>query len=494
VEDPAEAEGDEKHRISVFRGARDDIANRIKSLLNDGYLGAFSLERERLQRFADMMDDGIIIHDEFRNLFLVNRAFLDITGREYDEVIGKDCHEVFSPHGLCGASCKFRDGHDELKPRHEYQVRLISGQGEKKQLKIISEPMEIEPGKLGIMAVVKDETETTELRSKLGERRSFHGMVGVSPAVQEVFDTILSVSVSDYPVLITGESGTGKELVATAIHNESGRKAGPFVPVNCGALPENILESELFGHVRGAFTGAIRDKKGRFELADGGTMFLDEIGELSLPVQVKLLRVLEEQRFERVGGENSISVDVRVISATNRDLRGLVGEGKFREDLFYRLCVVPIVLPPLRERREDFPYLVEHILARIRAESGKPIQGVSNAALDCLLSHSWPGNIRELINALQFASVRCTGEVIWPEHLPPEVRRGTPLAGESPSTQTGDGASVGSVPTPRRGRAKLTSEIVASALEETGGNKVRAAKLLGVGRATLYRFLDDVKQ
>jgi transcriptional regulator with PAS, ATPase and Fis domain len=293
-------------------------------------------------------------------------------------------------------------------------------------------------------------------------------------------------------VLITGESGTGKELVAAAIHNESGRGAGSLVPLNCGALPENILESELFGHVRGAFTGAIRDKKGRFELADGGTLFLDEIGELSLPVQVKLLRVLEEKKFERVGGEKPISVDVRIISATNRDLREMVSEGRFREDLFYRLCVVPIKLPPLRDRREDFPYLVEHVLDRIRRESGKTVVSVSNAALDCLLAHRWPGNIRELINALQFASVRCTGEVIWPQHLPPEVRR-TENERKPPAVSHTETSGVSGRPS-KRGRAKLTPESVKNALSETGGNKVKAAQLLGVGRATLYRYLDEVKR
>lgn len=396
---------------------------------------------------------------------------------------------------MCGGRCKFRDGQTAANKRHEYQVQFVTGQGDKKRLSVTSEPMEIEPGKKGILAVVRDETEVGNLRKQVGERRNFHGMVGISPAVQEVFDTIESVSASDYPVLITGESGTGKELVAAAIHNESGRESGAFVPLNCGALPESILESELFGHVRGAFTGAIRDKKGRFELADGGTLFLDEIGELSLPVQVKLLRVLEEKCFERVGGEKPINVDVRIISATNRELREMVSEGRFREDLFYRLCVVPIKLPPLRDRREDFPHLVEHVLERIRKETGRTILGVSDAALDNLLAHRWPGNIRELINALQFASVRCAGDVIWPQHLPPEVRlseRGgsPPHAGSGIEPKEKNRRALA----PKRGRARLTPGAIEKALSETGGNKVRAARVLGVGRATLYRYLDEKKQ
>jgi transcriptional regulator with GAF, ATPase, and Fis domain len=287
-------------------------------------------------------------------------------------------------------------------------------------------------------------------------------------------------------VLISGESGTGKELVASAIHQESRRKGNPFVPVSCGALPDSILESELFGHVRGAFTGAIRDKKGRFELADGGTLFLDEVGELPSSFQVKLLRVLQEMRFERVGGEKSISVDVRIIAASNRDIRRMVQDGHFREDLFYRLCVVPIVLPPLRERREDIPFIVERILERVREETGKPIDAVANDAMDLLLDYSWPGNIRELINALQFAAVRCSQEEILPRHLPPEVSRAIPAA------PVADAAPTPAAPEPSsRRRTKLTREAVEEAIEAANGNKVQAAKILGVGRATLYRFLSS---
>jgi transcriptional regulator with GAF, ATPase, and Fis domain len=268
--------------------------------------------------------------------------------------------------------------------------------------------------------------------------------------------------------------------------------------VNCGALPENILESELFGHVRGAFTGAIRDKKGRFELAGGGTLFLDEVGELTPPVQVKLLRVLQEKVIERVGGEKPIRVDVRIISATNRDPREMVAQGTFREDLFYRLCVVPMALPPLRERREDVAPLVGHFLEKIAKETGKEFLRVSDGALECLLNHHWPGNVRELINALQFAAVRAGGEVLQPEHLPPEVRF-RPPASHPPVTPRPAGPAVMPTavpfpPTPRGQRVKLTMTMVEQALEETGGNKVRAAKLLGVGRATLYRFLDAQKK
>jgi transcriptional regulator with PAS, ATPase and Fis domain len=349
--------------------------------------------------------------------------------------------------------------------------------------------MEMGAGRVrGVVAVVRDVTEVSELRWRVRRRQGFHNIVGGSPAMQEIFETVRQVSTSDYPVLISGESGTGKELVARAIHAESRRAKGPFVPINCGALPENILESELFGHVRGAFTGAIRDKKGRFELAHKGTLFLDEVGELTQPFQVKLLRVLQEMRFELVGGERSVSVDVRIISATNQDLRQMVQQGSFREDLFYRLCVVPIGMPALRERTQDLPGLVEHFLDGIRQDTGKPIRRVSDEAMDCLLRHRWPGNVRELINALQFAAVRCEGEEILVRHLPPEVRQeegGLQVRRPEPATPP--------VQTAPRKRYKLDRESVTRALEEAGGNKVLAAKLLGVGRATLYRFLNREK-
>jgi transcriptional regulator with GAF, ATPase, and Fis domain len=279
-------------------------------------------------------------------------------------------------------------------------------------------------------------------------------------------------------VLIQGESGTGKELIAGAIHAESSRAQRPFVPVNCGALPDGILESELFGHVRGAFTGAVQDKRGRFELADGGTLFLDEVGELSPSMQVKLLRVLQEQSFERVGGERRINVDVRLISATNQDLRELMARGLFRRDLYYRLCVVPISPPPLRDRPRDIPVLVEHFLGLIAKESERAALSVSGEALDVLVAYGWPGNVRELRNVIEFAHVKCHGDLILPEHLPEEI---LPPA-ESDAYQGG-----------RRGpKPKLSREAVTDALARAKGNKSRAARILGVGRTTLYRYLSGL--
>ncbi len=472
--------GEREQVLERLRQTREQVGERVKAFLEHGYFAALRRERWHLEQVLDSMEDGIILHDKDRNIYVFNRAAERITGRRREEVLGRNCHRVFPPDGLCGSQCPM-DNWSESFEGKQYEVVFTTKQGEDKRLRMTSGPIGIEEGgKKGVIATFRDITEYSELRFKMKEKYSFHGMVGMSAAMQDVFLTIRQVTTADYPVLISGESGTGKELVARAIHNESRRKAKAFVPINCGALPENILESELFGHVRGAFTGAVRDKKGRFELADRGTLFLDEVGELSPAFQVKLLRVLEEMSFEPVGGEKTVSVDVRVISATNRDLRDMVRKNQFREDLFYRLSVVPVHLPPLRDRREDIPLLVEQLLETIRQDTQKPIRSISDAAMDLLMVNHWPGNIRELINVLQFASVRCQNEKIQRHHLPPEIRN----PGDMPRHS---GPTWASSLKPRR--RKLDEESVEQALKETGGNKVKAAKLLGIGRATLYRFL-----
>jgi PAS domain S-box-containing protein len=478
-------------RLQAVRAVRDLVRRKVDALVADGHLAALLAERRRTKLLVDALDVGIVVHDESRCFYLFNRAAERVTGFSRDEVLGRDCHVVFGSDGICGGLCAFRGEATLAFERRDYEVAFTTRDGVERRLRMLVTPIEVHEGRpVEVVAQVADVTEITGLRWQLKEQQSLRGIVGVSPAMRGVFETIRQVAPSDYPVLVTGESGTGKELVARAIHEESRRAGGPFVPINCGALPEHILESELFGHVRGAFTGAIRDKKGRFELAHGGTLFLDEVGELTPAFQVKLLRVLQEMRFERVGGEQTVSVDVRVISATNRDLRQMVGRREFREDLFYRLCVVPIALPPMRERRADVPLLVGQVLGRIREETGKPDLTVSASAMDLILGYPWPGNVRELINALQFASIRTPGVEIFAEHLPPEVRQCTTRflavragpVGE-PSPGTGEA----------RGRKKLTPEAIEEALARTGGNKVKAARLLGVGRATLYRFLDEEK-
>ncbi len=357
--------------------------------------------------------------------------------------------------------------------RKKSKIQLsVDGKTNDLQLLVSAAPFDHEGKRLAVI-ILENMTELNTLRRRLKTDQSFAGIIGRDVKMQELFNTIREVAEVDVPVLIQGESGTGKELVAAAIHNEGLRANKSFVPVNCGALPEGLLASELFGHVKGSFTGALRDKKGRFELADGGTLFLDEVVDFPKDMQAKLLRVLQEGTFERVGDEKTKSVDVRIISAANRDLKKEVEKGNFREDLYYRIKVVPIDLPPLRERKNDIPLLVDHFLKRIVKNSGKDSIDISHESMVLMMNYHWPGNIRELENAIQFAIVKCRGSEILPQDLPMELKD---LAGMSHS----QGPSK-----------KLAIDSVKSALKQTGGNKAKAARLLGVGRATLYRFLAD---
>jgi DNA-binding NtrC family response regulator len=313
----------------------------------------------------------------------------------------------------------------------------------------------------------------------------FPGLIGRSPAIGRIFRLIENLEHSEATVLLTGESGTGKEVVARAVHSRSPRRGGPFVAVNCGALPGDLLESELFGHVRGAFTGAVRDREGRFEMAVGGTLFLDEVAEMPVQLQVKLLRVLQERTFERVGESQSRRADSRIIAATNADLKRAVLEGRFRDDLYYRLRVVPIEIPPLRERREDIEPLSTFLLARVGARQGRALR-FSPDALRLLLRYSWPGNVRELENALEFAVAVCKGQTVLPEDLPGEVRGAegalpTPLPLAHP-----DAGPPSPEPSGRPEPASDAAEVRA-ALEACHWRRHEAARLLGVSRTTLWR-------
>jgi two-component system, NtrC family, response regulator HydG len=311
----------------------------------------------------------------------------------------------------------------------------------------------------------------------------FHLLVGKSKPMQDVFDLIDLSAASNATVLITGETGTGKELAARSIHERSNRSAGPLVKVNCSALPESLLESELFGHAKGAFTGAIKDKIGRFEMADNGTLFLDEIGDVSPYIQVKLLRFLQEREFERVGESVTRKADVRIIAATNHDLRMLVKEGAFREDLFYRLKVFPLHLPPLRERKDDIGLLINHFIDKFNRQTGKSITGLKSEAALTMMDYCWPGNIRELENAIEHAFVTCKEKEIGIFDLPLEIRHvelrtSTCLPAESHEPKAAS---------PRETRPLLTKEILAAALEKHGHNRNETAAALGIDRTTLWR-------
>jgi PAS domain S-box-containing protein len=430
-------------------------------------LEQLAASRQPLEQILDHLPEGIIGHDRDRKIFYFNRAAEAITGFAKGEVLGKDCHEVFGTP-FCGQQCSFCGRPPETWTKISYPINILTKAGDPRQIRMSVVGMtDVQGAFVGVLASFEDITDLVGLKIWTSGAPGFAGLVGRDPKMIQLFRQIESLAQNDFPVLITGETGTGKELAAAAIHSESRRSRGPFVPVNCGALPEGVVESELFGHVKGAFSGAIRDKKGRFELADGGTIFLDEVAELPKNMQVKLLRVLETGAFERVGGEKTVTVDVRVVSATNRNLKREVEKGNFRQDLYYRLNVVPLQLPSLRERREDIPLLLEHFL-HLAEKRGQKTCRFSPAALALMQTYPWPGNVRELQNAVHYALARCEAAVAGPGDLPPELRQDHP----------------------RLGRAgKLEAAAVQAALQRCGGNKVQAARLLGVGRATLYRFL-----
>jgi len=373
-----------------------------------------------------------------------------------------------------------------LSQDHLVKVVVITGQGEKDHaLKAIGEgaydffckPIQVEELKVVLKRafyVSQLEHEYHKLKRQL-RKESFEGMLGTSPQIQEVFSSIRKVATTEVPVLIVGESGTGKELVAKAIHMNSSRMESPFVVINCSAIPETLLESELFGHEKGAFTGAHIQRKGRFEMAQGGTLFLDEIAELSLPLQVKLLRFLQEQKIERVGGREAIVVDSRVLAATNKDLNQAIKEGKFREDLYYRLGVVTISLPPLREREEDILLLATALLQRYANENKKKITGFTPQAIHTLKTYSWPGNVRELENRIKRAVIMTEGKNVAPADL------------ELDFTYTKYEAKG-----LKGAREALEKDLIQKALTKNKGNMTKVAEELGISRPTLYELIEKL--
>ncbi|HEY0080469.1 MAG TPA: sigma-54 dependent transcriptional regulator [Pyrinomonadaceae bacterium] len=328
------------------------------------------------------------------------------------------------------------------------------------------------------------EKEVQRLRSELGGRRGFGRVVGSSPSLERVLKQARAVADTNVTVLLTGENGTGKEILAHAIHEESAREARPFVAVSCAALPETLIESELFGHERGAFSSALQSRKGRFELADGGTLFLDEISEVSPAVQVKLLRVLQERAFERVGGTKTLTVDIRLIAASNRDLEADVEAGKFRRDLFYRLNVVPLHLPPLRERREDIPVLAAHFAAKAAEKHARTLPELDPALIEALQEYEWPGNIRELENTIERLVVLTTGSRLGIEFLPEKMLRVLP--------EKSDAAVAGDETTLEGAVLALKRRMLVGAMQSEGGNKAAAAKRLGISRSYLHRLISEL--
>ncbi len=469
---------------STFKGPKERLKERLKQvaerlhvLAHDlfafGYFNAILNQQANLNSVLNSLSDATIAHDINRKIFFFSDGAAKLTGVSPAYAIGKDCHDIFSPR-LCGKECSFCDGSDVSFDEKHYGTIYHDTEGIRKELDVTVVPVKNVEGKMhGVVASLRDTTTLKSLERELSKKKSFRGIIGCDHKMLQIFQQIRDVSLYDYPVHVSGETGVGKELVAMAIHNESKLRTGPFVPINCGALPEGLVESELFGHVKGSFSGAIRDKKGRFELAKGGTIFLDEVADLPKPIQVKLLRFLQEGTLEKVGSEKTTTIDVRVISATNKDLKQEVKKGNFREDLYYRLNVIPFDLPPLRQRKNDILLLCEYFLGQETKDHESVPRNISSEAMSILMDYDWPGNVRELENTIRFAVVKCKEDTIQAEDLPMELQ-----ANHSPVSQRGPSK-------------KLDMETVKTALVKTGGNKAKAARFLGVGRATLYRFLDQ---
>jgi PAS domain S-box-containing protein len=431
-------------------------------------------QRNKVQAVLDSIAEGVLTVDREGRITSLNRAAQRILGCG-DEALGAAALEIL-PAEVAGPSSPLHETLTGGRGVRNREIGIADGRGRTIPLSVSTGPFRDETGTtLGAVCTLRDLREIERLADERRQRGPFLGIIGNHPRMREVFDLVEMIKDGDSTVLIQGESGTGKGLLAQALHRVSPRCQQPFVKVSCAALPETLLESELFGHERGAFTGAIRDRKGRFELADKGTIFLDEIGDLSPGVQVKLLRVLQEQEFERVGGTETIRIDVRVIAATHRDLPRLMAEGKFREDLYYRLNVIPIHLPALRERHSDIPLLVEHLLDRFASRGKGRATSISPRAMAILMDHHWPGNVREVENVLEHAVVCSRGSVIEPEALPRALLRPPEPRPEPPAGLPDAGTPLGE------------RDQILRALESSRWNRGRAAARLGVDRTTLWR-------
>ncbi len=427
------------------------------------------------EAILESISDGVFTVDLEWRVTSFNRAAEEITGVPRQEALGRHCSEVFRS-SMCGKACALRQTLETDKPIIGKSGYIVNGEGRRIPISVSTAVFRDSDGRImGGAETFRDLSEVEALRQELAGKFRVGDLTSHSPLMQRVFEVLPAIASSPSTVLILGETGTGKELVARTIHALSPRKRGPFVAVNCGALPDTLLESELFGYKAGAFTGAQKNKPGRFALARGGTLFLDEIGEVSPALQVRLLRVLQERCYEPLGGVRSEVADVRIVVATNRDLTELVRQGQFREDLYYRVNVVRVELPPLRRRMEDIPLLADEFVARFNRLQGKAVRAVSSEALALLMAHDWPGNIRELENIIERAFILCCDGQIECAHLPIELQ---------PS-----GAVASSGADRRTAHDILDTQAIRAALEHHSFNRLAAARELGIHKTTLFRKL-----
>lgn len=421
----------------------------------------------------ESISDGVFTVDLDWRVTSFNRAAEEITGVPRVEAIGRRCSEVFRS-SMCGADCPLQQTLKTGKPIICKSGYIIDADGNRIPVSVSTAVLrDVEGRVIGGAETFRDLSEVEALRRELEGKFRIGDLVSRSPLMQKVLEVLPAIAASPSTVLVLGETGTGKELIARTIHDLSPRREGPFIAVNCGALPDTLLESELFGHKAGAFTGATKDKPGRFALAGGGTLFLDEIGEVSPALQVRLLRVLQERTYEPLGATRSETTDARIIVATNKDLAEQTRKGAFREDLYYRVNVVRVELPPLRRRKEDIPLLVEYFIQRFNRLQRKSIEGITAQALSLLMAHQWPGNVRELENMIERSFIMCREGFIDIGHLPEEL--------------TAHGGSITADSDVRSAHDLLDAQAIRSALERNGYNRLAAARELGIHKTTLYR-------
>jgi PAS domain S-box-containing protein len=430
-------------------------------------------EGQFLQTILRSVADGVFTVDEDWRITSFNAAAERITGVSAKQAIGTRCCDVFHAD-ICERGCALRQTFETGKQLIDMPARILDSRGRAIPISLSTAVLRDNQGELiGAVETFRDLSAIEQLRREITSQYTFEDIVGKSEAFKRIFALLPDIAESDSTVLIEGPSGSGKELLARAVHNLSSRRKAPYVVVNCGALPFNLFESELFGYIQGAFTDAKRDKPGRLAMANGGTLVLDEVSELPLPTQVKLLRVLQEREYEPLGGVETVRADVRVVAITNKKLVELVSEGRFRDDLYFRLGVVRLAIPPLRERREDVPYLVEHFVQRFNAKRGKAIAGVTPGVMELLMRHSFPGNVRELENIIEYGFVLCHDRLIDVVHLPEELQR------------SGDGEA--SAPASTTSLQLAEADAIRAALARCNGMRDRAAADLGVSRTTLWR-------